>query len=259
MKRLRRILETEVISEFLKAEFYHREYDPDRHEFETVVFEADLTDDAENSLRRALLFRRRAGMWRELPPDTQWWETELDEEDLQRIRVFPRAQWRGISQGNFGALAVADRIRQQLLFNKPGPLAEKVQRVLERMQSNDEKSAIILIGLDETHPLTLLEGNHRFVASLMLPRDRVLRRFRLITGFSPHMEDCCWYKTNLPTLSRYLRNRIKYFWHREADLKRLLEPARNGKKVFTKTIVTPDPVQEDEKSSGYLGAVAKPE
>ena len=62
MKKLRRITDAEVIAEFLKAEFYHSEYENDRHKFEAFVYNPDLTDETENAIRRALLFRRRGTM-----------------------------------------------------------------------------------------------------------------------------------------------------------------------------------------------------
>src|ERR1700751_4723955 len=101
MKRLRRVTESEVISEFLKNEFYHEEFHRDRKQFEHLVLDADITSDEDNMLRRALLFRRRGHMWRELPPDTQWWEVELEFDELTRVRVFPRAHWRKIAGGSF--------------------------------------------------------------------------------------------------------------------------------------------------------------
>src|SRR5215470_5604762 len=113
MKKLARVTESEVIADFLRGEFYHREYDPDRHQFEALVLDPRLSDETENALRRALLFRRRATMWRELPPDTQWWEVELETEDLSRIKVFPRAQWRAVAQGDFRALHVAELMRRR--------------------------------------------------------------------------------------------------------------------------------------------------
>ncbi len=68
MKRLRHVTEAEVIAEFLKNEFYQEEFHRDREQFEQLVLGADLTDEAANTLRRALLFRRRGHLWRELPP-----------------------------------------------------------------------------------------------------------------------------------------------------------------------------------------------
>src|SRR5262245_45641086 len=212
MKRLARISENEVISEFLKGEFYHREYDRDRPQFEPLVLDPRLDDEAENALRRALLFRRRATMWRELPTDTQWWEIELDPLDLERINVFPRAQWRSIAQGNFRALHVAELIRRHFDPARPNDLSAKIHALRTLMRMEGPRFTILLIGMDEERPATVLEGNHRFVASLLLPQEIMLRRLRVICGFSLGMEKCCWYKTSLPNLSRYLKNRIQHLW-----------------------------------------------
>src|SRR5512141_907649 len=101
MKKLRRVTEAEVISEFLKNEFYQEEFHRDREKYEQLVMDADITDETENALRKALLFRRRGHMWRELPADTQWWQVEFEDRDLALVRVFPRAQWRRVSNGSF--------------------------------------------------------------------------------------------------------------------------------------------------------------
>lgn len=222
MKKLCRVTEAEVISEFLKGEFYHAEFDRDRMFFEALVFDPRLGDAAENNLRRALLFRRRATMWRELPADTQWWEIELEPEDLERVNVFPRAQWRSIAHGNFRALHVAELVHRQFDPSRPGDLAAKIHNLRTLMRGEGPRSTILLIGIDERRPATLLEGNHRFVASLLLPREVMLRRLRVMCGFSAAMETCCWYKTTVPNLVRYLKNRIKHSWGREADAKSLL-------------------------------------
>ena len=222
MKRLSRISEEEVICEFLKAEFYQIEYDRDRTQFERVVYDPNLSDPAENALRRALLFRRRATMWRELPPDTQWWEVDFQPEESERVNVFPRAQWRTLARGNFNAVRVAERIRAQFTSPAPNPFTLKIRALCALMQYEGPRSTVLLIGMDENSPLTLLEGNHRFVASLLLPRSEMLRRMRLVCGFSSRMEGCCWYKTSLPSLAHYLKNRIKYFRNKDADVRRWL-------------------------------------
>lgn len=225
MKKLGQVTEAEVISDFLRAEFYHPEYDHDRARFESLVYEPDLQDAGQNVLRRALLFRRRGHMWRELPPDTQWWELEFKPEEAEKVNVFPRAQWRTPAQGNFAAVHVAEQIRRDMQSTSPSALSLRIKVISALMQRGGGKSTVLLIGLDEQHPVTLLEGNHRFIASMMLPQEIMLRRLRMVCGFSPRMEECCWYKTNLPTLYHYLKNRIKYFWDREADVYRLLSPA----------------------------------
>ena len=242
MKRLSRITEAEVIAEFLKGEFYHPEYEHDRHRFEALVQDPNLNDDVENALRRVLLFRRRASMWRELPPSIRWWEVGLQLGDLERLNVFPRAQWRTIAQGNFRALHVAELIRRG--FNpetKPSDLFSKIHALRTLMGLEGPRSTILLIGLDENHPVTVLEGNHRFVAALLLPRELMLRRLRVVCGFSPDMERCCWYKTTLPNLTRYVKNRIQHLWTRKVDPGQLLEQMgqRQGLEKYARSVGLP--------------------
>lgn len=228
MKKLLRVTEAEMLAEFLKAEFYHSEYDGDRQKFEDIVFNPNLAHEGENALRRALIYRRRGPMLRELPEDTQWWEIQLEPEELDRINVFPRAQWRSLSDGNFQALHVAERIRGQLDDGKSSELLAKIHVLRTSMQMDGPKSMVLLIGIDESHAVTLLEGNHRFVSALLLPRELMLRRLRLVCGFSPNMEKCCWYKTDLSNLFSYTKNRIKHLWSRDADLSRLADRVRSS-------------------------------
>jgi hypothetical protein len=167
-------------------------------------------------------------MWRELPDNTQWWEIELESQDLEKVNVFPRAQWRRISDGNFQALHVAQRLREQMAQGKSSELLSKLQVLRANLQAEGPKSTVLLIGIDEDKPVTLLEGNHRFVSSLLLPRDVMQRRLRLVCGFSPNMEQCCWYKTDFSTLLHYTKNRIKYMWTRDADVTQLALQVRES-------------------------------
>ena len=125
----RRVTEAQVIAEFLKNEFYQKEYDKDRREFESIVLNPDITDDAQNIVRRALLYRRRGHMLREIPTDTVWQEAEIDAEDLKRIRVFPRAHWRKISDGSFLLSEIVRRIRESAI-GKKDPAFLKIQQLL---------------------------------------------------------------------------------------------------------------------------------
>ncbi|HEY2499267.1 MAG TPA: hypothetical protein VGK24_19580 [Candidatus Angelobacter sp.] len=221
MKKLRRLTEPEVIAEFLRGEFFHKEYDADRDKFASIVQNPDLANEAENEIRRVLLFRRRDTMWWELPEDRQWWEIEFAPEDVEMVSVFPRAHWRKIAAGNFKALDVAARIRQ-LKDSEPSAFIAKISDICGKLLTDLPKGMIILLGLDENHRVTLLEGNHRFIASLLAGGPDQLKNARMVAVFSPQMEKCCWYKTNLFTLSRCLKNRIKHYWDRDTDLATLM-------------------------------------
>ena len=224
MKKLRRITEAEVIAEFLKGEFFHPEYNADRERFADTVNHPDLTNEAENELRRALLFRRRDTMWWELPEDRQWWEVEYEPVDVERVSVFPRAHWRKLAQGNFKALHVAEQARRQIEAGQRDEFTAKMTELSLSMQSSSAPGGLIIfLGIDENRPVTLLEGNHRFIASLLAPKGNLLARARMIGAFSPNMEKCCWYKTNFQTLFRCLKNRIQHYWDRDPDVARLLE------------------------------------
>ncbi len=226
MQRLRHVTEAEVIAEFLKNEFYQEEFHHDREQFETLVLGADITDEAANALRRALLFRRRGHMWRELPSDTQWWQVQIEADDLERIRVFPRAQWRKVADGNFLLRDIVRRIKTTAFHGRTKDFIAKVQALSYRLRTAPDDSAVLLIGIDEKHPVTTLEGNHRLTAALLASPEVLQSRFRVFCGFSERMPESCWYQTNVPNLWRYGRNRARnLFYDRDADVERLLDRA----------------------------------
>ena len=182
MKQLRRVTESEVIAEFLKNEFYQEEFHRDREQFEHLVLDADVTNDEENMLRRALLFRRRGHMWRELPSDTQWWEVQLDADDLDKLRVFPRAHWRKIASGSFGLADIVANIRQRKFSGKIGDFISKIHSLSYRLRFDHDISSVILIGVSEEESITIIEGNHRLTAAMLGAPETLPSRFRVFFG-----------------------------------------------------------------------------
>jgi len=222
MKILRRVTEAEVIAEFLKNEFYQGEFHEDRALYEDLVLNADVTNEHDNALRRALLFRRRGHMWRELPSDTQWWHVELEQQDLPKLRVFPRAQWRKVADGSFLLTDIVERIRTTRFGGRTREFISKVHALSYRLRHSADDSCVLLIGIDEQKPVTILEGNHRLTA-LMLASPMLLQdRFRMLAGFSPRMNESCWYETNVPNLWRYAKNRLRNLvYDKDADVRRI--------------------------------------
>jgi O-antigen/teichoic acid export membrane protein len=224
--RLRRVLqEQEVVAEFLKSEFHHAEFDEYRHQFDYLVQHPDLNNPRDNEARRALLFLRRGAMWRELPIDTQWFEVELATEDLERIRFFPRAQWRRMANGSFYLADVVNRIRVKLEATAQGEFFDKLRLLSYSMQDDMINRTVLLIGVDTLSPLTILDGNHRIAAAMLGQPLTVRSRFRFICGLSPQMKRCCWYYTNFNTLLRYFKNLVRYVtYNPESDIGRFREP-----------------------------------
>jgi O-antigen/teichoic acid export membrane protein len=223
---VRPVTEAEAIGEFLKNEFYEADYNRDRDDWEELVLHPDYSNEEENATRRALLFRRRGHMWRELPPDTQWFEVKLSPEDLDKIHVFPRAQWSKISNGSYCIGDVVRRIRERNYRDGGDRVIAKIQQMRYRLQIDPHStSTVLLIGQDEKSPVTILEGNHRLSAAMLVGPEVASTRFRVFCGFSPRMTESCWYRTNVPNLWRYAKNRFTHIVDRDADVSRFL-PAR---------------------------------
>jgi hypothetical protein len=221
MKRLRAVTEAEAIGEFLKNEFHEPEYNRDRDQFEAYVLRPNYANAEENAIRRALLFRRRGHMWRELPADTQWWLVEIEPHDLKNVHVFPRAQWRKISNGSYSVGDVVDRIRQRSYKDGGNEVIAKIQQLRYRLQAKSyTPSTVLLIGIDSDKPVTILEGNHRFTAAMLVSPTTAHTHFSVLCGFSPRMTECCWYHTNFGNLWRYACHRLANLYDREADVKR---------------------------------------
>jgi O-antigen/teichoic acid export membrane protein len=210
--RLRRPLtEAEVIAEFLRSEFHHLDFDEYREQFDSLVKHPDLTNAKENAVRQSLLFLRRGAMWRELPASTKWFQVELSASDLDRVRFFPRAQWRREAKGSFYFKDVVERIRPQLEATPRDAFFEKLRLLSFSMQDNLANPTVLLIGIDDKSPLTILDGNHRMAAAMLGNATDQWGDFRFICGLSPDMTRCCWYYTNFNTLLRYLKNMVRYF------------------------------------------------
>jgi len=217
------LTEEEVIAEFLRSEFHHPEFDEYRGQFDYLVQKPNLESSRENSLRQALLFLRRGAMWRELPANTEWFEVELTAADLARIRFFPRADWRRVAQGSFHLTDVVERIRPHMAGSFDDNFFGKLRLLSSSVQESLVNATVLLIGIDNTGPLTILDGNHRMAAA-MLVQASVHNRFRFICGFSPDMTRCCWYATNVNTLLRYFKNLVRYFsYDPESDIDRFQE------------------------------------
>jgi len=218
---LRALSEHEVIAEFLRSEFHHPEFEEYRQEFEHLVNNPDLDSHRQNALRRALLFLRRGAMWRELPEDTQWFKVEVRRGDLARIRFFPRAQWRRVAEGSFYLTDMVECLRLKGQEFPDDEFFLKLERMTQSMHETLVNPTVLLIGVDERSPLTILDGNHRMAAAMLAQPPAALESFQFICGLSPEMTSCCWYRTNVNTLWRYLTNVLRHIFHDpESDIGR---------------------------------------
>jgi O-antigen/teichoic acid export membrane protein len=225
LRFIRQVSEDEVIAEFLRSDFHKPVFRQYRETLREIVTSPNFDDEAENEKRRALFFLRHQALWNELPPGTKWQELQVKDEDLGRIRVFPRAQWRKIARGNFSVTKVAECLcRRRNLIDEP--LLMKIDAIRNRLLADDPVfGPVLLIGTSQGEHLTILDGNHRLVAAMLATPSKV-HSLRFLAGISPRMMECCWYNTNLSSLFRYGRNLLKHVGHRpKAELAQVLRSA----------------------------------
>jgi hypothetical protein len=213
VRYVRSLPEEEVIAAFLKNEFHNAEFAEYRETFQTTVDKPNFADQGENKLRRSLLFLRRGAMWRELPLDTKWFEVELTVADLAKLRVFPRAPWRRIAHSSFELAETVERIRSGPRSPLDQHLFSKLQLLFPLVREDLVNRTVLLIGTGKDAPLTILDGNHRIAAAMLIDPLIAVRQFRLVCGFSLKMTECCWYQTNVATLWRYAKNLVRYMLH----------------------------------------------
>jgi O-antigen/teichoic acid export membrane protein len=221
---IRRIAEDEVIAEFLKSDFENAAFEEYQESLRELVMKPRLDDAGENAKRRALLFIRHLPLWRELPRGTEWFEVEVRAANLTQIRVFPRAMWRKLAHGNFTLPEVAERIRTYRGHDvSVKAFLSKIASLRDWLGRETSPGAVLLIGLSESEPFTILDGNHRLVAATLTSTE-AMQKLRFLCGLSPRMTECCWYETNFATLCRYGANRLTNLVHdAEAELERLLQ------------------------------------
>lgn len=220
---LRRVSEDEVVAEFLKTDFCAPDFAPYKA-LVHVVTNPDLEDSGQNDLRRALFFVRHGALWRELPKDTEWFEIEVRKADLDRVYVFPRAHWRKLARGNFVLTEVVQHIDTDRSENiADEAFRAKIRSLRKLVNQGADLGAILLIGRHERGPFTILDGNHRVAAAMLLSSDAV-QRFRFFCGLSLKMTRCCWYETNFATLCRYAANLLRHCTHDPgSEVTRLLQ------------------------------------
>jgi hypothetical protein len=224
LRVVRSLSEHQVIAEFLRSEFHHPEFEEYREDFGHLVNQPDIENHRENALRRALLFLRRGAMWRELPEDTEWFQVELSRTDLDRVRFFPRAQWRRVAEGSFYLTDMVECLRRKWQEAPADDFFQKLRRLSTPVQLGSVNPTVLLIGVDARSPLTILDGNHRMAAAMLAQPPAALDSFQFICGLSPAMTRCCWYRTNVNTVSRYITNLLRHiFYDPESDIGRFLE------------------------------------
>ena len=135
-----------------------------------------LDDAGENAKRRALLFIRHFSLWKALPDGTEWFEVEIKAADLAQFESF-RGPSGGSSRGETSGIpAVAERLRTLRNHDvAEKAFLSKIDSLGDKLRHDIDPGAVLLIGLNESGPLTILDGNHRLVAALLTSPETLVK------------------------------------------------------------------------------------
>jgi hypothetical protein len=208
MKHIRPANEAEIIAAFLQGEYYQKQYHGDRNLYQGVVMNPNLADENENRIRRELLYRRHRVTWKLLPRAINWCQVELESDDFERIRVFPRGHWPKLAiHSSLAVRDMAHAICDSQLSRETQDDVTTIHAIAYRLQQQPDYSSVLLIGIDDKHPLTILEGNHRMIAAALASTETV-PTFKVYAGFSPLMTGCFWYEATTENMLRYAYRRL---------------------------------------------------
>ena len=201
---LRPVTENEVLAEFLNSDLNHPDF-RDMDKARALISAPNQYHADAVARRHALLLAKRRSLWEELPGETEWHEVRVNEDTLELIKIFPRSQWRKLARGDYSAVSVTEGLRARRHSLDDRFLSKMAALGVQLSQGDGTFGTVILLGINERGPLTVLDGNHRLVAAL-LSSPAGLSKLRFMCGFSPRMTECCWYKTNPATLIRYAKH-----------------------------------------------------
>ncbi len=83
------------------------------------------------------------------PPTRHGGRCKSKREDLERIRVFPRAQWRKVANGSFLLRDIVRQIKNTPFRGRTRDFIAKVQAFSYRLRTTADDSAVLLIGVDD--------------------------------------------------------------------------------------------------------------
>ncbi len=141
---------------------------------------------------------------------------------------------------------IVHQIRSHRFSGRIGDFISKIQSLSYRLRFDNDFSSVILIGLDEERPITIIEGNHRMTAGMLSSPETLHKRFRVFLGMSDRMSEVCWYNGTLRNILRYMRNRARHLWvDSNADLERPQTVETNPAATYaTKAVAAPKAMSE---------------
>lgn len=183
-----------VFLAWLKSELYRKRSDLTAEEVASIEG-ANLEDETENSKREDLLLHKygRSAIIDKLPGDLDWFEIEIEDQDLDRVFILPVLDWFMDTGKTFQLKNVPSNLspnRGHRLANFPQMPTTHHQKIQEMTASSDVgKDDIIMISSSNSGPFTIIDGTHR---SSVLQIRGGLPATKGFLGIKEDLTGCLW-------------------------------------------------------------------
>lgn len=203
MKILRSITEDDMISVFLKSEISSRRFRSDMENIlkeiscdESIISHPDLKNESENLKRKKILsqyrgFDKKLKLFESFPKEVSWVKAELGKDEVLEIKYINYSYWNELSgNSRLPQDAVATILSGKQVF---GVSNQDFLDAAESLRKGNFFPELILVGLDETSKLVVLEGHLRLTAYALVP-EYIPDPLEVIIGFSKDFSEWLEYK-----------------------------------------------------------------
>jgi hypothetical protein len=148
----------------------------------SVIESPDITDAADNALRRRILAGYRAYVFDDLPEHVQWHRALLTRDDVAQVRYMDYSYWNELSNHTRLPSVAAEVVRSgREVF---GVSNEGFLQAAQALREGAHFPELIVVAESPDSPLTVLEGHKRLTAYLLAP-ECLPEELPVIVGFAP--------------------------------------------------------------------------
>ncbi len=178
MKILRKSLESEIILEFLSAEFESERFRAKikdtlekLHVDEQIITSANTNDEQENAARKQVLadfrgYGQNEGLFEKFPTITEWVYAIFDESDIDKIRYINYSYWNELSKHTGLPKVAAQTINEGIeIYNVSNDNFLKGKEYL--IQGNSFRPIILITSDNEKY--IVVEGHSRLTVYGLIP------------------------------------------------------------------------------------------
>lgn len=197
MKVIKQIDESVMVVTFLKAEIDSKRFQGYIHKVLTakkisldIISKPNLDNIEDNKLRYQILtdyrgYGNRSALFENFPLQVDWYEVELDKEDISKIKYINYDYWNELSNNTRLASEAAKNIRNgKTVFKQPNVYFLEAAETLRNGKVFPE---LILVSKNKDSYLVGVEGNLRLTAYALEPQ-KVPDKSKAIVGFSSTMD-----------------------------------------------------------------------